>query len=177
MRRTRTAPAPIASIAAIADFIQFVARSATSQRQRQRLNTAASAPATGAEIDALRCVRNHDPVTMTTLAERLGLDRTTVSRVVRRLEELELVTRTVDQADLRRAWVSVAPAGRRLLTALDNVSTQDYIVATSEWTDGDRAALAELLFRLKRDLQRLRFDENGRATRLSPLLPPTAEAS
>jgi len=114
---------------------------------------------------------------MTTLAERLGLDRTTVSRVVRRLEELELVTRTVDQADLRRAWVSVAPAGRRLLTALDNVSTQDYIVATSEWTDADRAALAELLFRLKRDLQRLRFDENGRATRLSPLLPPTAEAS
>ena len=177
MRRTRTAPAPIASIAAIADFIQFVARSATSQRQRQRLNTAASAPATGAEIDALRCVRNHDPVTMTTLAERLGLDRTTVSRVVRRLEELELVTRTVDQADLRRAWVSVAPAGRRLLTALDNVSTQDYIVATSEWTDADRAALAELLVRLKRDLQRLRFDENGRATRLAPLLPPSAEAS
>ena len=174
MRRTRTDPVPIA---AIADFIQFVARVATNQRQRQRLNTAAAAPATGAEIDALRCVRNHDPVTMTVLAARLGLDRTTVSRVVRRLEELELATRTVDETDLRRTWVSVAPAGRRLLDALDTVSTQDYIVATSEWSAADRAALGQLLVRLQRDLQRLRFDDTGRATRLAPLVAPDGEAS
>jgi len=174
VRRTRPDPAPIA---AIADFVQFVARVATSQRQRQRLNTAAAAPATGAEIDALRCVRNHDPVTMTVLAERLGLDRTTVSRVVQRLEGLELASRTVDETDLRRTWVSVAPAGHRLLNALDKVSTQDYIVATSEWSDADRASLGQLLVRLQRDLQRLRFDATGRANRLAPIVAPDAEAS
>ena len=135
----------------------------------QRLNTAVTAPATGAEVDALRAVRSHDAVTMTALAGRLGLDRTTVSRVVGRLEELGLVRRTADDADQRRSWVSVAPAGRRLLTALDQVSINDYVVATSEWSATERMDLGHQLARLKRDLQRLEFDADGRAIGLTPL--------
>ena len=165
VRRKPPDPKPIA---ALADFVQFVGRSAVSQRQRQRLHGAVAAPVTAAELDGLRAVRKQDPVTMTALADRLSLDRTTVSRVVSRLEELELVTRTTDATDRRRTWVSVAPAGKDLLEALDQVSTQDYVVATSEWTAEERAVLGELLTRLRRDLQRLRFDADGWAIGLQP---------
>lgn len=155
-------------LAVVADFIRFVARSALSQRQRQRLAAAVASPATGAELDALRVVCQRGPVTMTALAERLVLDRTTVSRVVGRLEELELVARTTDAADRRRTWVSVAPAGQELLDRFDRVSRQDYRVATAGWAPADRQALADLLARLQHDLERLEFDDRGWAIGVRP---------
>lgn len=163
----RSAPSP-EPLEVVADFIRFVARSAVSQRQRQRLAAAVTSPATGAELDALRAVRQRGPVTMTALAERLGLDRTTVSRVVGRLEELELVARTTDADDRRKTWVTVAPAGEELLERFDQVSMQDFRVATARWSGADLQALATLLMRLRHDLERLEFDDRGWAIGLRP---------
>jgi DNA-binding MarR family transcriptional regulator len=152
----------------VAGFIRFVSRRAVGQRQRQRLAAAVTSPATGAELDALQAVHRLAPVTMTALAERLGLDRTTVSRVVGRLEELGLVTRMTDAVDRRKTLVTVAPAGRQLLDRLDRVSVQDFRVATACWSPDDRTALATLLSRLQHDLERLEFDDRGWATGLRP---------
>jgi DNA-binding MarR family transcriptional regulator len=175
VRRTPT-PEP-EPLDVVADFMVFVARSALSQRQRQRLDAAAASPVTGAELNALRAVRRPDPVTMTALAERLGLDRTTVSRLVARLEELELVTRTTDAADRRKTWVSVAPSGQELLDRFDRVSMQDFRVATASWSPADRQALATLLSRLQHDLERLEFDDRGWAVGQRPDDRADVEAS
>jgi DNA-binding MarR family transcriptional regulator len=153
-------------LATVAEFIHFVAKSAVGRRQRHRLSAAVRSPVTGAELAALRTVREHNPVTTTALASRQHLDRTTVSRVVSRLEELDLIRRTSDVRDGRKTWISVAPKGRKLLDAFDRVSAQDYLVATEHWSAADRAMLGKLLNRLQYDLERLTFDERGWAVGL-----------
>jgi DNA-binding MarR family transcriptional regulator len=156
--RSPSTPEPLD---ALADFIRFVARRAVSPRQRRRLDAAVGSPVTGAELHALREVRQRDPATMTGLAERLGLDRTTVSRVVARLEELDLVTRAPDTRDRRKTWVSITATGHELLDRFDRASMQDFRVATARWSRDDRAELGRLLVRLQHDLGRLEFDDRG----------------
>src|ERR1700722_18192012 len=74
------------SLAAIAEFIEFVARSAMSNRQRQRIETASVSPVTGSELAALRAIRRHQPLSVGELALILKLDRTTVSRMAAGLD-------------------------------------------------------------------------------------------
>ena len=151
----------------IAEFIEFVARQATGTRQRRRLASAVDAPVTMAELTALRAVHAHEPINVGDLAERLALDRTTVSRNAARLEELGLVARTGDETDRRRSWLTLAPAGRAVLDRLQAVSLNDFDVATAGWSDDDRRALAGLLDRLRTGLSQLEFDPSGWAVRTS----------
>jgi DNA-binding MarR family transcriptional regulator len=127
---------------ALASFVRFVARSATSQQQRKRLARAAGSSITGAEMEALRGVQKHEPVTATELADRLGLDRTTVSRLVGHLQALELVARSTDLGDRRRSLVALTGEGTALLATMDQVSARDYLVATKGWSPDDRTRLA-----------------------------------
>jgi DNA-binding MarR family transcriptional regulator len=68
------------------------------------------------------------PQPLTKLAEREGLAQPTVTRIVRRLEALELVRRDSDPADARIALVSITAAGE---TALEDVRAR-YAAALSE---------------------------------------------
>jgi len=154
------------SIDQIASFIEYVSRLALSDRVQQRLAGAARI-VTQSELAALRAVARHGPLTLGDLAERLRLDRTTVSRLAGRLQELELVGRQPDTADRRKAWLEATLAGRGLLVGLEGVTHQYYEVATSEWTRGERAAAAEILARLEDCLRRLEFDTDGRAIGLA----------
>jgi DNA-binding MarR family transcriptional regulator len=156
-----------AAIEQIAAFIEYVSRLALSDRVQQRLAGATRA-VTQSELGALRAVDRQGPLTFGDLADRLGLDRTTVSRLAASLQEQGLITRESDEHDKRKAWLAVTPAGRALLDGLNGVSRQYYEVATSEWTPEERAAAGDMLDRLRHDLLRLQFDEVGRASHLDP---------
>jgi DNA-binding MarR family transcriptional regulator len=145
----------------MAEFVRFVARHGVTRRQRERLGTAVSSPATLAELDVLRAVNKHGQVGVTTLADGMALDRTTVSRLIGQLEELGLVQRTKDSEDRRKTWIEVAPTGQELLSELDRVSLQDFQVATRQWSETDRRKLGRLLDRLRHDLAGLSFDPTG----------------
>ena len=57
----------------------------------------------------------HGPLTPSELAAREKIQRPTATRVLSRLEEAGLVTRTPDPDDRRSSLVSITPAGRVLL--------------------------------------------------------------
>ena len=154
------------SVAQIAAFIEYVSRLALSDRVHQRVAGAASV--TPSELSALREVARHGPLTFGQLAERLRLDRTTVSRLASRLHEIGLVSRVQDADDKRRVWLQTTPAGVEMLGSLSNVSHEYYAVATADWSSDDRAAAGEMLARLQDCLLRLEFDADGRAVGVAP---------
>lgn len=67
---------------------------------------------------ALATVESHGPLTPSELAERERIRRPTATRIVARLVELRLVTRTPDPADGRGFLVAPTAAGTALLKRL-----------------------------------------------------------
>lgn len=168
-RPTQTDPAAgDPAIEQIAAFIEYVSRLALSDRVQQRLAGAARL-VTQSELATLRAVDRHGPLTFGDLAHRLGLDRTTVSRLAASLQEQGLIAREADADDKRKAWLQVTDTGHTLLGGLNGVSRQYYEMATSEWTPEERATAGAIFDRLRQDLLRLQFDDEGRASRLTPV--------
>lgn len=67
---------------------------------------------------ALVTVESHGPLTPSELADRERVKRPTATRVVGRLEQLELVSRTADPSDGRACLVAITAEGRALLRRL-----------------------------------------------------------
>ena len=67
---------------------------------------------------ALATVERHGPLTPSELADRERIKRPTATRIVTKLGELELVSRTQDPSDARAWLVATTPAGRELLRRL-----------------------------------------------------------
>jgi DNA-binding MarR family transcriptional regulator len=92
-------------------------------RTARRLRQDALGSETGGQISpslasALVSVDVHGPLTPSELAERERIKRPTATRIVSRLEELGLVSRTQDPSDGRAWLVASTPAGRDLLRRL-----------------------------------------------------------
>jgi DNA-binding MarR family transcriptional regulator len=155
------------SVEQIASFIEYVSRLALSARVHQRVAGAARV-VTPSELAALREVARHGPLTFGELAERLELDRTTVSRLAARLYDLALVSRVPDHDDKRKVWLQSTPAAGAMLASLADVTHDYYDVATADWSPAERAAAGEMLARLQDCLLRLEFDADGRAIGLAP---------
>src|SRR5215210_1578551 len=62
--------------------------------------------------------------TVRELRDRLGLDSGYLSRLLRTLEERDLVTVRPDPGDRRRRWVTLTVRGRSLLRRLDRRSDE-----------------------------------------------------
>jgi DNA-binding MarR family transcriptional regulator len=86
-------------------------------------------------VAALEQLRD-GPLTVGTLAARLGLTLSTVSGVLTGLDRAGFVERAPDQADRRRTIVRIAPGAR---------------TAVEQWLDGAAAPLARVLDRLADD--------------------------
>ena len=67
-------------------------------------------------VGALTVLRAEGPLSQRRLAERQGIDRTTMVAVVDELERLGAVERRKDPADRRANALHITPRGRRLLT-------------------------------------------------------------
>jgi DNA-binding MarR family transcriptional regulator len=110
----------------------------TARRLRQEAGTGLSPSLTAALASVDRC----GPLTPSELADLERVARPTVTRVLVRLEEAGLITRTPDPADRRSTLVAVTPAGAALLA--DARTRKDAFL--SERLDGlspaDRATLA-----------------------------------
>jgi DNA-binding MarR family transcriptional regulator len=86
-------------------------------------------------VAALEQLRD-GPLTVGTLAGRLGLSLSTVSGVLAGLDQAGFVERTPDEADRRRTIVAVRPSAQPVV---------------QEWLDGVAAPLARVLDRLAAD--------------------------
>lgn len=94
------------------------------------------------------------PMTVSQLAEVVGLHPSTVSSQLRPLSAKRLARRTVNKDDRRVVSLSITPAGRALCDRVREAGAHEWSVVLTEWTPDDRATLAELLGRARVDTLR-----------------------
>jgi DNA-binding MarR family transcriptional regulator len=105
------------------------------RRYQDQTTPETAAPLGPRHVAALEQLRD-GPLSVGTLASRLGLTLSTVSGVLAGLDRAGFVERSADQADRRRTIVQIAPGAR---------------IAVEEWLDGAAAPLARVLDRLGPD--------------------------
>ena len=104
------------------------------------------------DVHLLRTVIAQGPVRASDLAGWQGVDKSTISTQVRRLEERDLVVRRPDPADRRAVLFSATTRGRRLRRRMDVAGAALFVELLRGWTDADREALGTLLDRFSRQL-------------------------
>lgn len=90
----------------------------------------------------------------TELAGYIGVGKATMSRQLRALEELGLVTREPDPADGRAWLVDLTPEGRSRVGKVREARRARYVSKLSHWDRGEVAELARLLHELNRGMER-----------------------
>src|SRR5689334_19308220 len=87
-------------------------------------------------------------VTLSALAERLHADKGQLSRTVRELTDLGLVTRTTDPADRRSSVISPTQEGLERLRAAREPRERQLATALAEWSIDDIQDLTRLIHAL-----------------------------
>jgi DNA-binding MarR family transcriptional regulator len=83
--------------------------------------------------------------TLTEMAHLLRMSAPSISQMIDRLVEIDLVARAEDQADRRRKRIALTPKGRRLLKRLYKARSADYLAGIAPLSQGVRADLARAL--------------------------------
>ncbi|WP_035968119.1 MarR family winged helix-turn-helix transcriptional regulator [Kutzneria albida] len=92
------------------------------------------------------------PVRAAEIVERTGLDKSTVSRQIARLEELGLLERAVDLADGRARIVQLTGTGHDRLEAIRQDRRQRLREKFADWSTEDVRTFSSLLSRLNEAL-------------------------
>lgn len=100
----------------------------------------------------LHLVGEHGPARPSMLAERLGVDLSTVSRQLASLENAGWIQRDRDLVDRRASLVRVTPEGVEVLRRNHTVRLNVLADAVSDWSDEDRESLIRHLTRFNNDL-------------------------
>ncbi|MEX2252785.1 MAG: MarR family transcriptional regulator [Thermoleophilaceae bacterium] len=92
---------------------------------------------------ALFTIEHHGPVTAGQLAAHEQVTKPTMTRTIGMLLEQELIVRTTDPLDGRVTWLSITPAGSKLLQRARR-RTDEYLSKRVKALDpGDRATLED----------------------------------
>jgi DNA-binding MarR family transcriptional regulator len=94
-----------------------------SQGVEQRLE-AYGAPLSGLQVGVLRMLQ-YETLTSSVLSQRMGIDPSSMMRVIDALERKGLAARGVDPHDRRRNPLQITPQGLALLKAVPAISEED----------------------------------------------------
>jgi len=111
-------------------------------RMARRLRQEANTELGPASIAALATIERSGPLTPSELARIEGIQRPTATRILSRLAEEGLVTRTADPSDGRCSIVQITADGRKSLTRLRKRKTAYLARTMRELDDDDVATLA-----------------------------------
>ena len=100
---------------------------------------------TVAEWVLLRELFDAEPTSPSLLAERMGMTRGAISKLVERLVQKELVARSLSETDRRRQTVSLTPAGRTLVPGLARLADDNDHEFFGHWPETQRTELTRLL--------------------------------
>ncbi|MFJ2619217.1 MarR family winged helix-turn-helix transcriptional regulator [Glutamicibacter sp. NPDC087344] len=89
------------------------------------------------------------------LAERLRLDKATISRLINHLESLKLVTRSPDPRDGRAQLVSATPAAREKWFASGSVLSQELRHHLGDWDTDELKSFRDQLHRLNHSMDEI----------------------
>lgn len=86
-----------------------------------------SAGITGPQLIILREIRQNEKITTTQLAEKISLSQSTVTSILDRLVERNLVSRIRDDVDKRKWFLEISQAGKEIINASPAAVRQDFI--------------------------------------------------
>lgn len=86
------------------------------------------------------------------LANVVGRDHSTVSRQIVRLEQLELIIRTVDPDDSRVRRLTLSEQGKAMMAKIEPIRRQWIRDHFRDWAKGDRDRLVQLLQEMVRGI-------------------------
>ncbi len=138
----------------IEDALAALFRGPNSARTHQRLVRLTGVDLDRAGFFLLRRLAEAGTVRLSELAQRAGLDLSTVSRLVQQLERRGFVARERDPLDGRACVLSVTRAGLRVDRRLREARRATVAEALAEWSDDDRERFAQLLGRFADDFSR-----------------------
>jgi DNA-binding MarR family transcriptional regulator len=93
------------------------------------------------------------PIRATDLADRVGLDLSTISRHLRSLEGDGHVARKPDPDDGRATLLAITRSGQRVVRQAREQRTAMLAEALDDWSDADRTELIRLTRRLADSLE------------------------
>lgn len=91
-----------------------------------------------------------DKVSVTALAETIGLSKPTMTPLLKRLELLEYITREFEAGDDRKKCISLTPLGRSLAGDIDDVATK--ALCATGLTSDEADQLLSLCQKIKSEL-------------------------
>lgn len=97
----------------------------------------------------------NEGLTQAALGERTVKDKTTITRILDRLEARELLTRRRDPGDRRSQRLHLTEAGRELAQAIVPIVQTFARTVYADVTEADKAALRGILARIEAGLDRL----------------------
>ena len=101
-----------------------------------------------ARLRLLDALASADSLTVSQIAEAVGVDQPRATRLVQQSVELGLVRREADPDDARRTRVVLTDEGRAILQGFRGERRQAIQTALQDFTDSERAELARLLTKL-----------------------------
>jgi DNA-binding MarR family transcriptional regulator len=112
---------------------------------RQLNNSSTGAGLTPSQASVLGLIVARGPISLAELASLEGLNPTMLSRVIGRLQAMELISRIPDPADLRSASVASTPAGQQVDQEIKARRAAAVAKNLAQLTDGQVRALTEAL--------------------------------
>ncbi|CAN5458268.1 MarR family transcriptional regulator [soil metagenome] len=100
-------------------------------------------------------------LTQKELAAAIGIDGSTLVRLLDSLEERQLVTRHNDQADRRTRRIVITPAGKLLVAKIRQALKRPEAQMLEGVSAADVAAMVEGFERIQRNLLRLQAERNA----------------
>jgi DNA-binding MarR family transcriptional regulator len=100
-----------------------------------------------AQLFVLQTLQDHPGMSLGEIADRTATDQSSVSVVVRKLQEKKLVQKGVSSEDGRRLEIRLTPAGLRLVKAAPPAVQELLIQRITNLGASERSQLAELLER------------------------------
>jgi DNA-binding MarR family transcriptional regulator len=119
--------------------------------RRSLLGTATQTLSTN-DITLLRMIIKRGPIRVSELASWQGVDKSTVTPQVHRLEQRGVVARHSDPADKRAVLLTATDQGRQSLDEIDEAGVHLFENALDGWPPADRSKLAALMQRFADDL-------------------------
>lgn len=104
------------------------------------------------DVWLLEAIVREGPIRATDLAAWQGVDKSTVTPQLRRIEQRGLIARRADPADNRASLLTATPAGRRLHRKIVGTGSRLFDELLGHWSEQDRRTLGLLLSRFSAEL-------------------------
>jgi DNA-binding MarR family transcriptional regulator len=123
-------------------------------------DAAAHADLTPTRVTVLLHIARSGPMKLSHLADEEGLNPTMLSRIIGKLCDDGLVTRSSDTGDRRAAWVEATSKGQRLAERIRQQRTDALNAALDNLTDAEQHQIEQALPAFERLAEALRRNQN-----------------